>query len=69
LSSPKVKKAKKVTMVVAGKTFKFIEGDESELEAYSNARRHLRELHDKAVARRVNTVIAPTPATLTRRDN
>ena len=62
-------KPEKVTLVVAGKTFKFTEGEESELEAYAQARRHLRDLHHKAVARRANTVVAPAPATLTRRDN
>jgi hypothetical protein len=44
-------KAEKSELVVAGKTFKYTKGDDSELEAYSAARRHLRDLHDAAVAR------------------
>jgi hypothetical protein len=44
-------KGEKSELVVARKTFKYTKGDDSELEAYAAARRHLRELHDAAVAR------------------
>jgi hypothetical protein len=43
-------------LVVAGKTFKYTEGDESELEAFDKATDHLRELRRKAIAR-----IRPAP--------
>ena len=67
----KAKASKKGSLVVAGKTFAYTEGDESELEAYAQARRHLRDLHDKAVARirPSGVVVTPAPATLSRRDN
>jgi hypothetical protein len=46
----------KDSIEVAGKSFKYTEGDESELEALDKATDHLREIRRKAVAR-----IRPAP--------
>jgi hypothetical protein len=48
------KAKKKGELVVADKTFKYVSGDESELKAYTYARRYLRDLHD-AATKRVNS--------------
>ena len=39
------------SLKVGDKTFTFKPGDESELDAYMEAKRHLRELHRKAAAK------------------
>lgn len=51
------------TLVVAGKTFSFTRGTESELEAYMDAKRYLREMHREAVGR-----ILPPPGSKRKAD-
>ena len=46
----------KKSLEVEGKKFSYTEGDESELEAYMEAKRHLDKLHREAIAK-----VAPAP--------